>query len=79
MSSSTPPNTRNDDNGAEFSSDFGFTFRVKASSGASACPCSRCLVCLAGKWRFQDQAEPHFLFTLCLPAFSQFAFRGCCS
>ena len=35
-----------------FDNDPGFTFRVKARSGASACPFSRCL---AGKCRFQAE------------------------
>ena len=55
-------------NGAEFNNDPGFAVRVKARSGASACPYSRCLVwlaCLAGKscflgyatWRFEAESR----------------------
>ena len=43
-----PLNTRNYAKGGEFDSDPGFAVRVKAGSGASTSPFSRCLACLAG-------------------------------
>ena len=51
----SPLNTLNDAKGAELINDPSLTCRVKARSGASACACSRCLECLAGKCRFQVQ------------------------
>ena len=48
-SSSSPPNTLNNANGADLLLIHGFTFRVKARLGASACLFSRCL---AGECRF---------------------------
>ena len=66
--SSTPPDTRTHANGAELNNDPGFADRVKARSGASAGPYSRCLVCLAclaGKRRFPGYAAWRFEAASC--------------